>query len=948
MSNRSPESPERPFIGHYRLLELLGEGGMGEVWLAEQTEPVHRRVALKLIKLGMDTRQVVARFEAERQALAVMDHPGIAQVFDGGATEDGRPYFVMELVQGIPLNEYCDTHRLSTEERIRLFVDVCHAVQHAHHKGVIHRDLKPSNVLVAVKDDEPVVKIIDFGIAKALGHDLTDRTLVTRIGQIVGTPEYMSPEQAERSGLDVDTRTDVYALGVILYELLVGALPFDFSAKADEAIRHAIRETEVPRPSTKLTSLPETRDTIARYRRTTVEALRRELKSDLDWIILKAMEKDRTRRYDTANGLALDLGRHLRDEPVLARAPSARYRVGKFVRRHRLGVAAGGAIAAALILGTTMATLGMVRAQRAERRAEGEAEAAKQVSDFLVELFRVNDPSEALGNSITAREILDRGAERIEKDLTDQPPLQGRLMEIMGTVYTSLGLYRDAEPLLLRSLEVRRAALGSHHLDVAGSLHALAWLYRAQWRLDEALPLAQEAAEIREEKLGPDDLEVATSLQVLGMVQRDQGNFEAARLNLERALEIREAALGPDHIEVSTSLYHLGWLALREGEYVRAKELYQRSCTISERELDPDSWTLGWCYNDLGVVLDHLGERDAAEEYYLRALRIFEKVLSPEHPGLGSLLNNLGAMYWRKGDYTAARPYYERALAIQEAAFGPDNPRTASALMNLALLSQSEGDYQGAYDRYRQALEIDEAALGPNSAEVANTLGNLGYLLRFVGEYEDAQRVLQRSLEMKEAALGPENPELIHDLTNLGFLFRDLRQTEESVSSYRRALEIVEKSYPSPEVGIATQSYYIAGSLNDAGRFREALPIARESARLAEEARETDKELLWHTYWEEARARLGLGEVAASDSLFDLALGIVEERNGLESGDYAELLARRWAVKGDRAQSMEWFRETIRRGNRSPWVLRNPELDPIRDHPDYRRLAAQIRVVLRK
>jgi tetratricopeptide (TPR) repeat protein len=877
-----------------------------------------------------------------------MDHPGIAQVFDGGATDDGRPYFVMELVQGVPINEYCDTHRLSSEERIRLFVDVCHAVQHAHHKGVVHRDLKPSNVLVTVRDDEAMVKIIDFGIAKALGHELTDRTLVTRIGQIVGTPEYMSPEQAERSGLDVDTRTDVYSLGVMLYELLVGALPFDFSARAEEAIRHAIRETEVPRPSTKLTSLVETRDTIARCRRTTVEALRRELRSDLDWIILKAMEKDRTRRYDTANGLALDLDRHLNDEPVLARAPSAGYRVAKFVRRHRLGVAAGTAIVTALVLGMALATIGMVRAQQAELRAEAEAEAAKQVSDFLVELFSVNDPSEALGNTITAREILDRGAERIEGEMIDQPSLQGRLMEVMGSVYTSLGLYRDAEPLLLRSLEVRRAALGSHHPDVATSLHALAWLYRAQSRLEEALPLAREAAEIRGDLLGPEDLETASSLQVLGMVQRDRGEFEAARENLERSLAIRETALGPDHIDVSTSLYHLGWLALREGEYGRAKELYQRSCAIAERELDPDSWSLGWCYNDLGVVTDHLGERDAAEEYFLRALRIFEKVLSPEHPSLGSLLNNLGAMYWRKGDYDAARLYYERALVIQESAFGPDNPRTAAALMNLALLSQSEGDYQSAYDNYQRALEIDEAALGPNSAEVGNVLGNLGYLLRFVGEYEDALQALERSLRIREEALGPDNPELVTTLTNLGFLYRDLRQTGKSVDFYRMAMDIIQESYPSPEVGIATQSYYIAGALNDAGRFQEALPLARESARVAEGTPDKDRELLWHLYWEEARAMMGLGEEAGADSLMDLAIGIVEEMDGPESGGYAEVQSQKWALKGDRARSMEWFRESIRRGNRSPWLLRNPELDLIRDFPDYRRLADEIRVTLRR
>jgi eukaryotic-like serine/threonine-protein kinase len=946
MTKETPEPSARPRIGPYRLLDLLGEGGMGEVWLVEQTEPVHRRVALKLIKRGMDTDQVVARFEAERQALAVMDHPGIARVFDAGATEDGRPYFVMELVQGVPITEYSDTHRLSLDERIRLFVDVCRAVQHAHLKGVIHRDLKPSNVLVTVKEDEAVVKIIDFGIAKALGHDLTDRTLVTRVGQIVGTPAYMSPEQAEMSGLDVDTRTDVYALGVTLYELLVGARPLEFPSGADEAVRYVIRNTEVPRPSTKLTTLGEARDTIAQRRRTTVDALRKNLRSDLDWIILKAVEKDRTRRYDTANGLAADLERHLRDEPVLARPPSARYRAAKFVRRHRMGVAAGSAVAAALVLGFALATAGMLRAQRAERRAEAEAEAANKVAEFLAELFQVNDPSEALGNSITAREILDRGADRIERELVGQPTLQGRLMEVMGRVYTSLGLYREAEPLLQQSLEVRRGAPGDVDPDVASGLHALAWLYRTQWRLDEALPMARDAADLLERFAGPGDPDFARTLQLLGMIQRDQGNFEEGRANLERSLAIREAALGPNHGDVGESLYHLGWLSLREGDYSRARALYERACAIAEGTKDPNSPELGWCYNDLGIVLERLDEPEAARKHYEKALAIFEKVFSPEHSTLAAIHNNLGTLAWRMGEYPAARIHYQLALAIREAAFGHQHPETAGALMNLALLSQSEGDYQEAHDLYRKALAIEESALGPNSMRVANTLGNLGYLLRVVGEYTEALEVLSRSLRISEEILGPESPELLSTLTNLGYLCRDMGRPGEAVGFWERVVDINRETFSGESARIGAAKSRLAGALNDMGQFQQALLPARGAAELG--AQHPDASWRELPYWEEARAQLGLGEREAADSLFALALEVIEGLSGPESGYLAEMQARKFALLGDEAKSLEWFGEAIRRGNRSLTLLRAPELAPIRRLPEYGPLADQIRVVLRR
>jgi WD40 repeat protein/serine/threonine protein kinase len=359
-------------IGRYKLLEKIGEGGMAVVYMAEQTEPIRRKVALKIIKLGMDTKNVIARFEAERQALALMDHPNVAKIFDGGTTDTGRPYFVMELVRGVSITEYCDTNRLSPRERLELFVQVCQAVQHAHTKGIIHRDLKPSNVMVTLHDSQPVPKIIDFGIAKATNQRLTEKTLFTRYAQIIGTPEYMSPEQAQMSGLDVDTRTDIYSLGVLLYELLTGTTPF-----GEEELRRAgylemqrvIREQEPVKPSTKLSTLGETLTGIAKCRNSTPELLRRAIRGDLDWIVMKSLEKDRVRRYETASGLAQDLERHLNNEPVLARPPSTLYRFQKLVRRNRGVFATVTAVAAALVIGLTVSAVSLVREQHARRVA---------------------------------------------------------------------------------------------------------------------------------------------------------------------------------------------------------------------------------------------------------------------------------------------------------------------------------------------------------------------------------------------------------------------------------------------------------------------------------------------------------------------------------------------------------------------------------------------------
>src|SRR3989475_1145254 len=450
-------------IGRYKLLEKVGEGGFGTVYVAEQREPVKRRVALKIIKLGMDTKQVIARFEAERQALALMDHPNIAKVLEAAATDTGRPYFVMELVRGIKITDYCDQNNLSTRQRLDLFISVCQAIQHAHQKGIIHRDIKPSNILVTLHDGVPVPKVIDFGIAKATQGELTDKTVYTQLQEFIGTPAYMSPEQAEMSGLDIDTRADIYSLGVLLYELLTGKTPFDAQDLLEaglEQMRRTIREKEPLRPSTRLTqeltSKVESRnqksemDEASSRRLLQIRKLIELLRGDLDWIVMKCLEKDRTRRYDTANTLAADVQRYLNTEPVAARPPSQLYRFRKMVRRNKLAFGAASAVAAALVIGLGLsawlflkekeARLLSVSAQKAaeqarvseavqrqqaqagELKARNEAAKSQQIAQFLKDMLNGVGPSKALGRDTTMlREVLDRTAIRISKDLTNQP-----------------------------------------------------------------------------------------------------------------------------------------------------------------------------------------------------------------------------------------------------------------------------------------------------------------------------------------------------------------------------------------------------------------------------------------------------------------------------------------------------------------------------------------------
>jgi serine/threonine protein kinase/tetratricopeptide (TPR) repeat protein len=880
----------------YKIIDELGSGGMGVVYRAEQKEPVKRTVALKVIKLGMDTKEVVARFETEKQALAVMKHANIAKVLDAGATKSGRPFFVMELVSGIPITEYCDKHKLTTKERLELFIPVCEAVQHAHQKGVIHRDLKPSNVLIEVSEGKPVPKIIDFGIAKATEHRLTERTLFTERGQLIGTPEYMSPEQAEMAELDIDTRTDIYSLGMMLYELLVGVLPFDPRALRSAGfseIQRIIREEEPPRASTRLSDLGDTQNSIAEQRRTDVTSLYKQLKGDLDWITMKAMEKDRTRRYSTASDLAADITRHLKKEPIIARPPSRIYNVGKFIRRHKWGVAMATLLTLAIVIGGATATIGFVRSTKAERLARQEAQTAIQVSNFLVDLFNVSDPGEARGKTITALEILNKGAKEIEQGLKEQPSIRARLMDTIGTVYMKLGLYTDADALLRRALELREELLDANdpqvaeslaslsllleqrgdfkeaeqiaaraldirertlppdHPDIASSLHGLALIYYRQVKLKEAEHLYKRSLEIREKVFGYNHPEVAESLNDLGVLYYTQGRYEEAEKYYQQALAIRESVLGPDHPEVGRSLNGLASLYLRQQRFDETEPLYRRALSIREKSLGPVHPDVATCLNNIAILFYYRGDLTKAEKYYQQALNIRRQSLVENHPDIAVSLMNLAILYQEMGNLEESKSFYEQALTVMEKAYGQDNSEVAFLLTNIALLNIEMEDYIDAEKLLKRALEIMEEAFGPNHLQVIKCLDILGYCYSSTEKYNEAEQVYIRVLTIRENELGPEHIDLVDALNGLGHVLNKRLKYTQAEEYLLRGLEICEKN-PDADPNANATCLHNLGALNfyglrrydiAEGFFKRALALEKKIyAPDNEDLRETIKE----------------------------------------------------------------------------------------------------------
>jgi len=771
-------------IGPYHLLQKIGEGGMGEVWLAEQVEPIRRRVALKLIKAGMDTKQVVARFEAERQALALMDHPSIAKVFDAGETPRGLPYFVMEYVQGEPISAYCDRHRLTTIERLELFRAVCEGVQHAHQKGIIHRDLKPSNVLVTNPGNKAVPKIIDFGVAKATAQRLTARTMYTELGALIGTPEYMSPEQAELTGLDVDTRTDVYALGVILYELLTGALPFDSKELRQQGfseIQRRIREVEPPRPSARISTLGDRANESARKRRTEPAPLARHLKGDLDWITMKALEKDRTRRYGSPNELAADIARHLDHQPVLAGPPSTTYRIGKFVRRHRIGVAAATFLVVALIgFSVTMA----VQARRIAR----ERNRAERVSEFLADLFRVSDPSEARGNAITAREILDKGADRLEKELAAEPEVQAQLFRTIGRVYRNLGLFPKAEPLLARSVEIRRRLLGPDHADTLQSMDSLAVFYEQAGRYDEAEKLQAETAEGRRRVLGAEHPLTLESVNELANVYERQGRYPESERLYKEVLAARRRVLKSDDPVMLDSLDCVASAVDNRGRHDEAEKLYLEEVEGRIRAQGADHPATLWAMNNLGNV--YLAQRryDKAEEVHRKTLELRRRVLGNEHPRTVASMANLAEAYRHEGRKEEAEKLIRETVEINRRVLGDDGPNTLLSLEALATISSELGRKDEAEKLYRDALARQSRVLGKEHPDTLFTMKELADFLIGEHRYEEADRLLDATLKGMQRVYGEDHPDTAEPMVSLARLAALRGERAKSIDWLRQAV----------------------------------------------------------------------------------------------------------------------------------------------------------------
>jgi serine/threonine protein kinase len=693
-------------LGPYRLLEPIGEGGMGVVYVAEQTHPVRRRVALKIIKPGMDSKQVVARFEAERQALAMMDHPNIAKVHDAGTTASGRPYFVMELVRGIPITAYCDREHLSISERLELFVLVCRAVQHAHQKGIIHRDLKPSNILVTVIDGAAVPKIIDFGVAKATGGALTDRTLYTAFHQFIGTPFYMSPEQADLSGTDVDTRSDIYALGVLLYELLTGTTPFDtetLKRAAFDELRRIIREEEPPKPSTRLSSLGETASTISAQRKADPKRLGSSFRGELDWIVMKALEKDRRRRYETANDFAGDVMNFLTDKPVEACPPSAWYRFKKYARRHRAAMTTGSLFTLVLIIATAVSVWQAGHARRAEHAASARADELRGVVQYLVDdVFAVRVPNKPQNLSMTLGELLEQADATIGDRLRRQPLVEARVRMALSAAYAHSGHLDRAGRHLSRVIELRKRHLGPAHPDTLEALHAqsenlLSSGYGDRSKWEAGLDITRRLLVARRRVLGPSHSDTLLSQAGVAYLLFLLDRIDEAEAEGMQAESLAVRALGPDHPTTLIIWRSLADILVRRGDFERAEALGRRAYAGLEQVLGPLHEDTLLSLKHLGGVLFDAGHLDAAREVWVEGARRYCQVFGPTHINCSYPMQMVFRVLGRQGDYVALRDYCEEWLH-EVLALPPDSDahmrsrrsiRLYSLLFQLITLPQS-------------------------------------------------------------------------------------------------------------------------------------------------------------------------------------------------------------------------------------------------------------------
>jgi eukaryotic-like serine/threonine-protein kinase len=777
-------APKPKSIGPYQLLRPLGEGGMGQVWLAEQTAPVQRQVALKLIRVGVYDPEVLQRFRSELQSLAIMDHPAIAKVFDAGVTPDGQPYFVMEYVPGVWITTYCDDKRLTIKQRLELFIKVCEGVQHAHQKAIIHRDLKPANILVTAFDGKPMPRIIDFGLAKAIGPQINDETMMTRAGDWVGTPGYMSPEQADSSA-NVDTRTDVYALGVVLYVLLTGDQPFDVTQWRKQPlyeVMRQLREVDALKPSSKIRKQDAaTQASFAEKRQNEPRMLVRQIRGDLDCIVLKTLEKDPDRRYATPLELGADVDRYLRNVPVSAHPAGIGYRARKYIRRHRVGVTVA---VTGLVLLVSFAV-----AQAVElRKIRQQRDRADRITQFMKGIFKVPNPSEARGNTVTAREILDGAAQQIFMSLNKEPELQAELTETMAQTYTGLGVYGRAQDLTEHALSVDRSLFGERNRKTLETQSYLAQLLRARGRLPEAEKLLQATIEAQRQVLGPNDPDTLASIDRLAYVYSNEARHREAETLLRQILDAERRVLGPDDPQTLSTLNELAESLTPQGRYADADQIYAELIAAQRRTLGADHPALLLSMSHAAENLEEEGRYPEAEKLYSQVIDAQRRVLGPEHPQTLRAMMVMAVTMMKEGHYTVADKLQEQVIEAKTRVLGPTHTSTLQSMEFEAMGLSREGRYAESERMFREVIETAEKTNQP--ATVAEAWYNFACAEVARGRPDEAFADLNHAIETGLISPGElsADPQLksLHDDPRFNAILAKARATSSAKPSEGR------------------------------------------------------------------------------------------------------------------------------------------------------------------